>query len=201
MTKGGDRWRGSAVPRCNGLVGAPPEGTVTLLFSDIEVSTALLTRLGAAYADALDLQRGILREAWNAHGGREMGTEGDSFFVAFPTAQAAVAAATAAQHELASVEWPDDARVRVRMGAHTGTPTPHDDGYVGIDVHRAARVAGAAHGGQLLASAATSGLVSDRLPDDVRLLDLGLHQLKDIAVREHVFQLRVEGLCAEFQPI
>ena len=179
----------------------PPSGTVTLLFSDIEGSTALLTRLGDAYADALDLQRRILRQAWVDHGGREMGTEGDSFFVAFSTARAAVAAAATAQQELARAEWPEGARVRVRMGAHTGSPTPHDDGYVGIDVHRAARVAGAAHGGQLVITEVTRKLVGDKLPEGSMTRDLGWHRLKDLSEPEHLFEVRPHGSTDEFPPL
>ena len=184
-----------------GDVSALPAGTVTLLFSDIEGSTALLTRLGDAYADALDLQRKILRHAWATHDGREMGTEGDSFFVAFPTATAAVAAAAAAQHELASVDWPDDVQVRVRMGAHTGSPTPHGDGYVGIDVHRAARVAGAAHGGQVVITEATRELVGDELPEGWRTRDLGWHRLKDLSAPEHLHELSATGSTEVFPPL
>jgi predicted ATPase/class 3 adenylate cyclase len=175
-----------------------PTGTVSLLFSDIEGSTALLARLGDAYRDALDAQRRILRAAWADHGGVEMGTEGDSFFVAFETAPSAVAAAVQAQRELAAFEWPGGEHVKVRIGVHTGSPTVHDGGYVGMDVHRAARIAGAAHGGQVVVSAATAGLADGDLPAGVRLLDLGAHQLKDIASAEHLFQLAVDGLPADF---
>jgi predicted ATPase/class 3 adenylate cyclase len=175
-----------------------PSGTVSLLFSDIEGSTALLARLGDAYRDALDGQRRILRRAWSDHDGVEMGTEGDSFFVVFETAPAAVAAAVQAQRELAAYAWPSDERVRVRMGVHTGSPAVHDGGYVGMDVHRAARIAAAAHGGQVVVSAATAGLVDAGLPAGVGLLDLGAHRLKDIASAEHLFQLAVDGLPADF---
>jgi predicted ATPase/class 3 adenylate cyclase len=181
-----------------GAVGVLPSGTVTLLFSDIEGSTVLLSRLGAAYTDALDGQRRVLREAWAGHGGTELGTEGDSFFVVFSTAEAAVGAAVQAQRDLASFEWPAGEPVRVRMGIHTGTPQAHDGGYVGMDVHRAARIAGAAHGGQVVVSSATAGLVAGCLPDRVVLRDLGSQQLKDIAQSEHLFQLVVEGLPQEF---
>jgi predicted ATPase/class 3 adenylate cyclase len=175
-----------------------PDGTVSLLFSDIEGSTVLLSRLGPAYADALDGQRRVLRKAWGDHGGTEMGTEGDSFFVVFPTAEGAVTAATQAQRELAGYEWPAGEQVRVRMGIHTGTPAVHDGGYVGMDVHRAARIAGAAHGGQVVLSSATAELASPSLPDGLWFRDLGLHQLKDIPVAEHVFQLSGEGLESDF---
>jgi predicted ATPase/class 3 adenylate cyclase len=175
-----------------------PTGTVTMLFSDIEGSTALLSRLGAAYADALDGQRQVLRKAWAEHGGIELGTEGDSFFVVFSTAEGAVAAAAQAQRDLASFGWPGAESVRVRMGIHTGTPQVHGDGYVGMDVHRAARIAGAAHGGQVVVSSATAELVAGCLPDRVVLRHLGSHQLKDIAQVEHLFQLSIEGLPHEF---
>jgi predicted ATPase/class 3 adenylate cyclase len=178
-----------------------PTGTVTMLFSDIEGSTLLLSRIGPAYAEALDAQRRVLRKAWAEHGGTELGTEGDSFFVVFRTAPDAVAAATQAQRELAGYPWPGGAQVRVRMGIHTGSPTVHDGGYVGMDVHRAARIAGAAHGGQVVVSSATAELVSGYLDTDVHMRDLGSHQLKDIPVPEHLFQLTVDGLQAHFSPL
>jgi predicted ATPase/class 3 adenylate cyclase len=178
-----------------------PSGTVSLLFSDIEGSTVLLSRLGAGYADAMDGQRQVLRKAWADHGGTELGTEGDSFMVVFPTAEGAVAAAAQAQRELAAFDWPGGEQVRVRMGIHTGTPTVHDGGYVGMDVHRAARIAGAAHGGQVVLSSATAELVAGCLPDQVDLRDLGRHQLKDIAHPEHLFQLVIEGLRSDFSPL
>ena len=184
-----------------GVMVALPSGTVSLLFSDIEGSTVLLSRLGPAYADALDGQRLVLRKAWADHGGIELGTEGDSFYVVFPTAEGAVAAAAQAQRELAAFDWPGGEQVRVRMGIHTGSPTVHDGGYVGMDVHRAARIAGAAHGGQVLISQATVSLVSDRLPGGAAVRDLGSHQLKDIATPEHLFQLIVEGLANDFPPL
>lgn len=179
-------------------MGELPTGTVTLLFSDIEGSTLLLSRLGPAYVDALDGQRAVLRSAWAAHGGTELGTEGDSFFVAFATAENAVAAAAQAQRELAASSWPAGEQVRVRMGIHTGSPQVHDGGYVGMDVHRAARIAGSAHGGQVVVSETTSTLVAGCLPGGVDLRDLGSHRLKDIAVPERLSQLVIEGVPAEF---
>jgi class 3 adenylate cyclase len=143
----------------------------------------------------------VLRKAWDEHGGIELGTEGDSFFVVFPTAEQAVAAATQAQLELAAFEWPAGERVRVRIGIHTGTPTVHGDGYVGMDVHRAARIAGAAHGGQVVLSQATAHLVEDRLPQRVGFRDLGRHQLKDLPIAERLFQLTIDGLAIEFPPL
>lgn len=177
-----------------------PTGTVSLLFSDIEGSTALLKRLGPAYAQALDGQRRVLRKAWTDHGGTELGTEGDSFYVVFPTAEAAVAAAAQGQRDLAGFEWPGGEQVRVRMGIHTGSPTMHEGAYVGMDVHRAARIAGAAHGGQVLLSDATSKLVTECLPEQVTVKNLGSHQLKDISNPEPLFQLAIEGLHQEFPP-
>ncbi len=178
-----------------------PSGTVTMLFSDIEGSTVLLSRLGDRYAEALDDQRSLLREAWRRGGGHEMGTEGDSFFVVFERARAAAAAAMEAQRSLSSHDWPGGERVRVRMGLHTGEPVAHGDGYVGIDVHRAARVAGVAHGGQVVLTDATGRLVAGALPEGARLDDLGQHRLKDLVVPEHLYQLTIDGLDADFPPV
>jgi class 3 adenylate cyclase len=178
-----------------------PAGTVALLFSDIEGSTALLSRLGSDYVGALAGQRTVLRAAWAAHGGSEIGTEGDSFFVVFPTAEAAVVAAAQAQRELATFAFPAAEQVRVRIGIHTGSPQVHDGGYVGMDVHRAARIAAAAHGGQIVISEATARLVTDRLPAGATLRDLGRHQLKDIPQTEHLFQVSLSGLQGEFLPL
>ena len=182
-------------------VAALPSGTVTLLFSDMEGSTQLLTRLGDRYVDALDAQRRILREVWADCDGVELGTEGDSFYVVFNAAADGVRAVAQAQRALASFEWPGDQPVRVRMGLHTGAPMPHDGAYVGIDVHRAARIASSAHGGQIVVSAATAALVSGALPDGVALRDLGDHRLKDLERPEHVFQLEVDGLDQAFPPL
>jgi predicted ATPase/class 3 adenylate cyclase len=178
-----------------------PSGTVSLLFSDIEGSTALLERLGLAYTDALDGHRRILRRAWSTHDGTEMGTEGDSFFVVFGGADGAVAAAAEAQGELDAYSWPAGERVRVRIGVHTGSPRVHDGGYVGMDVHRAARIASSAHGGQVVLSSVTAELIRVRLPAGVRLRDLGVHHLKDIATPEQLWQLEIDGLQAEFPPL
>jgi len=182
-------------------MGELPSGTVTMLFSDIDGSTVLLSRLGDRYVEALDGQRCILREAWRRAGGHEMGTEGDSFFVVFERARDAAAAALEAQRRLSVHEWPSGERVRVRMGLHTGEPVPHDDGYVGMDVHRAARVAGVAYGGQVVLTDATSRLIAPALPDGARLDDLGLHRLKDLAVPEHLFQLSARDLDCAFPPL
>ena len=134
-----------------------PSGTVTFLFTDIEGSTRLLHELGAAeYAAALANHRRILRDAFGRNGGIEVDTQGDAFFVAFRTAPAALAAAGEAVQGLASTP------LRVRMGVHTGTPNVGDEGYVGVDVHRAARIAACGHGGQVLVSASTASLVGTR---------------------------------------
>jgi predicted ATPase/class 3 adenylate cyclase len=156
-----------------------PAGTVTFLFTDIEGSTRLLHELGAsAYADALAEHRRVLREAFLRHNGVEVDTQGDAFFVAFPTAPGAVAAAADAQHALGS------GPIRVRMGIHTGTPHITDEGYVGPDVHRAARIAAAGHGGQVLVSSSTAALL-----DRDGLRDLGDHRLKDLAAAERIYQV------------
>jgi predicted ATPase len=156
-----------------------PTGTVTFLFTDVEGSTRLLHELGAeAYARALAEHRQLLRDAFARHGGVEVDTQGDAFFVAFPTAEGAIRAATEAQGALA--EGP----IRARMGIHTGTPLLADEGYVGRDVHRAARIAAAGHGRQVLVSAAAAELLRD-----AQLQDLGEHRLKDLSARERIYQL------------
>ena len=155
-----------------------PHGTVTFLFTDIEGSTRLVQELGEEYADVLADHRRRLREEFARHGGVEVGTEGDSFFVAFAKASDALAAAAAGREALA------DGPIRVRMGLHTGEPTVTEEGYVGIDVHRAARIATAGHGGQILVSQATRDLAGAD-----RLRDLGVHRLKDLAAPERLYQL------------
>ena len=179
----------------------PPAGTVTFLFSDIEGSTRLLRELGEQYAPVLMEQRRLLRSAFAEWGGREISTEGDSFFVAFDRARDAVAAAVAAQHSLEQHPWPRGHAVRVRMGLHTGEPTFSDGTYVGLDVHRAARICSAGHGGQVLLSQTTCELTQQSLPEGVSLRDLGRHQLKDLQHAEHLFQVIVPGLPSEFPPL
>ena len=155
---------------------------MTFLFTDIEGSTGHLHVLGAdAYALALAEQRRVLREAFRAQGGVEVDTQGDAFFVAFPTAPGALAAAALAQKGLAS------GPIRVRMGVHTGTPTLMEEGYVGVDVHKGARIASAGHGGQVLLSAETRALLSD-----VDVMDLGEHRLKDFDLPVGIYQLGSE---------
>jgi predicted ATPase len=163
-----------------------PTGTVTFLFTDVEGSTRLLYELGAeAYSEALAEHRRLIREACTREGGVEVDTQGDAFFFAFPTAPGALAAATAFTAALAS------GRIRVRVGIHTGTPVVTDEGYVGTDVHRAARIAAAGHGGQVLAAASTAALL------DVDLTDLGEHRFKDLAAPERIFQVGA----ANFPPL
>ena len=180
---------------------ALPMGTVTFLFSDIEGSTRLVQSLGAAYRPLLERHQALLRAAFVEAGGVEVGTEGDSFFVAFPSAPAAVAAAAAAQRALAGETWPaTGGPIRVRMGLHTGEATLGGDSYVGLDVHRAARIGAAAHGGQVLLSETTRALVAASLPADLALLDLGEHRLKDLDQPVRLSQLVVAGLAQEFPP-
>jgi len=179
----------------------PPIGTVTFLFSDIEGSTRLLEQLGERYAAALQLHREALRHAFAEHGGVERGTEGDSFFVAFGDATQAIAAAADATRDLAAASWPEGASVRVRIGLHTGEGRVVDGDYVGMDVHRAARIAAAGHGGQVLLSESTRILVERGLPAGVALRDLGEHRLKDLSAPEHLYQLVVTGLPSEFPPL
>jgi predicted ATPase/class 3 adenylate cyclase len=179
----------------------PPSGVVTLVFTDIEGSTRLLQALGDRYHDVLADHRAIMRAAWERCSGHEIGTEGDSFFVSFPSASDAVSAAVEAQRGLASHVWPDGASVRVRIGMHTGEPTVVGDDYVGIDVHRAARIAASAHGGQVVLSKPTHDLVLDSLPDGVTIEDLGEHRLKDLEQPEWLYQVLIEGLPADFAPL
>ena len=159
----------------------PPSGTVTLLFTDIEGSTRLQHQLGdRAYESLLAEHHRLLRAAIAGHGGQEVNTAGDSFFAVFQSATNAVAAAAAAQRALAAHPWPAGVTVRVRMGLHTGQPQASGGHYVGLDVHRAARIEAAAHGSQVLLSQATATLVRDALPENVSLRSLGEHQLKDL---------------------
>lgn len=178
-----------------------PGGTVTFVFTDIAGSTELLKRLGDRYAEALADHRRIVREAFGARGGEEIDTQGDAFFYSFGRARDAVAAAVAAQRALATHSWPDGADVRVRMSIHTGEPVVGEEGYVGIDVHRAARICSAGHGGQVLLSATTAALVTGALPEGVRQVELGAVRLKDIDEPERVVQLDIDGLPASFPPL
>ena len=183
------------------MVGELSAGTITMLFTDIEGSTALLSRLGDLYGEVLSVHRGLLRSAFAAWGGREIGTKGDSFFVVFESAGGAVGCAMAAQQALAGHDWPGGDAVRVRMGLHSGEPTRHEGGYVGMDVHRAARIAAAAHGGQVVLSEAVRVLAEPRLPTGASVRDLGFHRLKDISAQERLYQLAGPGLQEQFPPL
>ncbi len=179
-----------------------PTGTITFLFTDIEGSTTLLQRLGdRRYAEVLAEQQRFLRKAFAEGNGQEIDTQGDAFLVAFPRARDAVGAAVAAQRALMTHAWPDGASLRVRMGLHTGEPLSGGTGYVGIDVHRAARIAGVGHGGQILVSDATRGLVAKDLPNEVSLRDLGEHRLKDLDHPHRLFQVVYPGLSDDFPPL
>ncbi len=178
-----------------------PAGVVTLLFTEIEGSALLLGRLGDRYGQALSAYRTIMRTAIREHRGHEIGTEGDGFFVVFRSAADAVGCCAAAQRALGRPEWPADAAVRVRMGLHAGQPTRHEDGYIGIDVHRAARIAAAAHGGQVVLSEAAWQLAEPGAPPGVGVRDLGFHRLKDIEEPERILQLTGPGLAEEFPPL
>ena len=174
-----------------------PQGTVTFLFTDIEGSTELLKRLGQRYGEVLEDHARILRKAAASHDGREIDNQGDSFFFVFARANAALGAAVVAQRALATHEWPGGVEVRVRMGLHTGEPTVGGERYVGLGVHRAARIGAAGHGGQVLLSNATRELVEDEV-DGVVVRELGLYRLKDIDRPERLFQLDIDGLSAGF---
>jgi class 3 adenylate cyclase len=181
---------------------ALPTGTVTFLFTDIEGSTALLQRLGdRRYAEILDEHRRLLRDAFEEGNGREIDTQGDAFLVAFSRARDAVATAVVAQRALMKHPWPDGASLQVRMGLHTGEPISNADRYVGLDVHRAARIGAAGHGGQILLSDAVSGLVARDLPPGVSLRDLRTHRLKDLKEPEHLFQVIHPDLGVNFPPL
>jgi predicted ATPase/class 3 adenylate cyclase len=175
-----------------------PTGTVSLVCTDIEGSTRLLHALGQRYAEALAKHRRLLRTAFAEHRGCEVDTQGDAFFYAFPRAYDAVAGAVAAQRTLAAHAWPEALPLRVRIGIHTGEPTATGEGYVGIDVHRAARVMSAGHGGQVLLTQSTRDLLPDELSDALSLRDLGEHRLKDFTRPERVYQLLIPGLENDF---
>jgi class 3 adenylate cyclase len=181
-------------------VSALPSGTVTFLFTDIEGSTELMRRLGERYADVLGEQRRILRETLGGAGGSEIDTQGDAFFFSFTRARDAVAGAVSAQRALGAHGWPEGVRLKVRMGLHTGEPAVGDEGYVGLDVVRAARICSAGNGGQILISETTRVLLGSELPDGVELRDLGRQKLKDVD-EERIFQLALEGQDDQVAPL
>ena len=170
-----------------------PSGTVTFVFSDIEGSTALLKALGDRYGDVLSDHRRLMRECFTAREGVEIDTQGDAFFFAFGRARDAVSAAVEAQRLHAQHAWPDGHAVRVRMGLHTGEPAVGSEGYLGIDVVRAARLCTVGQGGQVLLSETTRALVGSSLPTGVSVHTLGERLLKDIDEPERIYELEIEG--------
>jgi predicted ATPase/class 3 adenylate cyclase len=177
-----------------------PTGTVTFLMTDIEGSTRLLLALGESYPELLADHHRLLREAFGS-AGVEVSTEGDALFFVFHDAPSAIRAALEGQRRLTAHAWPDDAAVLVRMGIHSGEGRLLDGDYVGLDVHRVARITSAGHGGQIIVSDAARALAEAALPNDVRLHDLGDHRLKDLERSEHLFQVVAPGLQPEFPPL
>ena len=178
-----------------------PGGTVTFVFTDIEGSTRLLQELGnEAYGRVSGDHRRLVRETFGARGGTEIDTQGDAFFFSFPRARDAVAAAVDAQRALHDHEWPDGKELRVRMGLHTGEPHVGEEGYLGLDVVRAARISAAGHGGQILLSETTRALLGNQLPEGVGVHDLGQQHLKDVQ-HEHIYELTIDGRAASPRPL
>ena len=179
-----------------------PVETFTFLFTDIEGSTGLVRRLGEdLYARLLADHHALIRSALAAHDGREVDTQGDAFFAVFSSPRACVAAAVEMQRALAAHPWPGGGHVWVRMGVHTGEASQTAAGLVGLDIHRAARVAAVGYGGQILVSEAAAALARDALPEGASLKDLGVHRLKDLGRPERIFQLQAAGLKATFPPL
>ena len=172
-----------------------------MLFTDIEGSTALLRRLGDNYADLLRDHRTLLRTVAASHGGREIDTQGDAFFFAFPTSKQALTAGVDAQRQISVSRWPGGAEVRVRMGLHTGEPALGADGYLGIDVVQAARICSAAHGGQLVVSESTRALALSDPPNGISFEDLGEHRLKGIDRPQRLYQVDWDGSDRSFPPL
>jgi class 3 adenylate cyclase len=178
-----------------------PGGTLTVLHTDVENSTPLTVYLGDRYPEILATHCALLRAAFATHEGCEIDTQGDSFFVVFPRATQAVAAAVAIQRALAAEAWPEGGAVRVRIGMHTGEPVRTAQGYTGLDVIRGARIKEAGHGGQVLLSKSTAALIEDALIDGLSLRDLGPHRLKGLLRPERIFQLIIPDLPADFPPL
>ena len=177
-----------------------PTGQVTFLLTDIEDSTGLLRRLGDDYADLLATVRRLLRRAVQRSGGSEVDVRADELFAVFKRPAGALGAALAMQRSLGSRAWPDGARVRVRIGIHTGRPTLTDNGYVGLAVHVAARICAAGHGGQILLSHSAVRAVGASVPGGARFRALGYHRLRGLPEREALFQLEAPDLLARFPP-
>jgi class 3 adenylate cyclase/uncharacterized small protein (DUF1192 family) len=171
-----------------------PRGTVTFVFTDIEESTQLLKRLDDGFHEVLSMHRLMVRDAFSAFDGIEIDTQGDAFFFVFPRARDAVAAAVEAQRVHAASRWPGGETVRVRMGLHTGEPALHDEGYVGLDVVRAARICTEGKGGQILVSETTRALVGSGLPEGVSVFPIGQRHLRGIDEPERVYEVAIDGL-------
>jgi class 3 adenylate cyclase len=178
-----------------------PRGTVTFLFSDLDGSTEMVKRLRDRYANVLAEHRRLLRSAFGKHHGREVDTQGDAFCIAFGSAKDAVMAAVAAQRAIAAHDWDEGIAPRVRMGLHTCEPHQSDEGYVGVGLHRAARICTLGHGGQVLLSRSTAGIADDQEITGVSARDLGEQTLKSFDRAERVYQLVVDGLPSEFPPL
>jgi class 3 adenylate cyclase len=176
-----------------------PVGTVTFLFTDIEGSTRLMQRLGDDWPAVIGDHNRLLRETFAATGGREVDRQGDAFFAVFGRARHGIEAAAVAQRRLADHGWPAGVEVKVRMGLHTGEPTVGEEGYLGLDVVRAARIAAVAHGGQVLLSQTTAALVGPEV-NGIEVRDVGDHELKDLERPEHLYALAIPGLEADLTP-
>jgi class 3 adenylate cyclase len=172
-----------------------------MLFTDIESSTKLLRQLGDRYGDLLRDHQDLLRAVAASHGGRVVDSQGDAFFFAFPTSKTALMAGVDAQRQLAAHAWPDDVRMRVRMGMHTGEPALSSDGYLGIDVVNAARICSAAHGGQLIVSEATRALARSDPPPEIRFRDLGEFTLAGLDEPQRLYQVEASGMLDSFPPL
>lgn len=177
-----------------------PAGTVTLVFTDVEGSTSLLQTLGDRYPEVLADHHRLIREAFARHGAVERGSAGDGLYFVFPAARPAVQAAFDGQIAITSHDWPDQIVIRDRMGLHTGEPWSTSEGYVGLDVHRAARICAAGHGGQILISQTTRDLIADDLRAPMGVVDLGVHRLRSLDTPQRLYQLTGPGLAGEFPP-
>jgi class 3 adenylate cyclase len=192
--RGGRVW-GSGDPA------ALPTGFVTIMFTDIEGSTALLQQLGDRYAAVLDDVRDVIRGAVLRSGGREVEVRADEFFGVFERVAGAVEAAVTVQRTLGARSWPDDLPVRVRIGLHSGLITLTDGGYIGLSVHTAARICSAGHGGQIVVSDETRAAVEEAGGRGLRFRTLGPHHLAGLGSGRVLFQVEAEGLLADFPPL